>query len=77
MPQRLTVAGEAYCKLSHSKMKLTLFANWMRSPLGMVSSLHSRCAPSASAEAQEWQNSDYKQESPEYIICPSAMKAFV
>ena len=39
MPQRLTVAGDAYCRLSHSKMKLTLLANWMRSPLGMVSNL--------------------------------------
>ena len=42
MPQRLTVAGDAYCRLWHSKMKLTLLANWMRSPLGMVSNLDSQ-----------------------------------
>lgn len=37
MPIRETVAGEACCRLSVSKRKLTLVPNWMRSPEGIVS----------------------------------------
>ena len=38
MPILETVAGEACCRLSVSKRKLTLVPNWMRSPEGIVSS---------------------------------------
>mmetsp|Transcript_18339 Transcript_18339/g.62371 ORF Transcript_18339/g.62371 Transcript_18339/m.62371 type:complete len:327 (-) Transcript_18339:5453-6433(-) len=37
MPVREMVAGEANLRSSHSNTKLTLFANWMRSPEGRVS----------------------------------------
>ncbi len=47
MPQRETVAGEANSRLWHSKMKFTLLANWMRSPLGIVSSLQAMGAHKA------------------------------